>query len=60
MTDTKSSVILCTCGQQLQLDYGLLEAEVKKMGFAASVMVHDTVCQDNGLESIEQALNATD
>ncbi|MHA1636941.1 MAG: hydrogenase iron-sulfur subunit [Candidatus Thorarchaeota archaeon] len=60
MTGIKSSIILCTCGQQLELDYGLLEAEVKKMDFAASVMVHDTVCQDNGLEAIEQVLSTTD
>ncbi len=60
MTGTKSSVILCTCGQQLQLDYGLLEAEVKKMDLVTSVMIHDTVCQEDGLEAIGQALSATD
>ncbi len=60
MTGNKSSVLLCTCGLQIQLDYALLEAEVKKMDLATSVEVHDTVCQDNGLERIAALVDQAD
>ena len=53
MTESKkSSVILCTCGKQLGLDYDLLSAELKKNGLVSSVLVHDTCCQQDGLDSI--------
>ncbi|MHA1576854.1 MAG: hydrogenase iron-sulfur subunit [Candidatus Thorarchaeota archaeon] len=60
MTGNKSSVLLCTCGLQIQLDYELLKTEVKKMNLANSVDVHDTVCQEDGLESIVSLIDQSD
>lgn len=58
MEDIKSAVLLCTCGKQLQLSYSSLEVEVKKLDLASSVVVHDLVCQEDGLETIEKLLKA--
>ncbi|MHA2177346.1 MAG: hydrogenase iron-sulfur subunit [Candidatus Thorarchaeota archaeon] len=59
MGDSKSTVLICTCGKQLPLDYNFLEAEVKKMDLASSVTVHDLVCQEDGLQKIAEFLKAT-
>ncbi|MFX0054745.1 MAG: FAD-dependent oxidoreductase, partial [Candidatus Hermodarchaeota archaeon] len=54
---SKSSVLLCTCGTQLKLDYEFLESEIKKLDLAGSVTVHNLVCQDSGLEAIAKLLD---
>ncbi|MFW9925138.1 MAG: hydrogenase iron-sulfur subunit [Candidatus Thorarchaeota archaeon] len=53
MTDKeKVSVLLCTCGKQLSLDYDFLVSELKKTPQVSSVIIHDTCCQDDGLQKI--------
>ncbi len=56
----KSSVILCTCGKQLCLDYDLLSSELKKNELVSSVAVHDTCCQLDGLDSIVELMSKND
>ncbi|MHA1937315.1 MAG: hydrogenase iron-sulfur subunit [Candidatus Thorarchaeota archaeon] len=53
----KSPVLLCTCGNQLKIDYEFLETEVKNLDLAGSVMVHDLGCQESGLETIAKLLD---
>jgi heterodisulfide reductase subunit A len=60
MDDNNSAVLICTCGKQLQLEYDFLESQVKKMSLAASVTVHDLVCQEEGLETIAELLKTND
>ena len=60
MDDKKSAVLICTCGKQLQLGFDFLESQVGKMNLAASVTVHDLVCQDEGLKKIEDLLQSSD
>ncbi len=52
----KSSVILCTCGNQLNLDYDLLSSELGKDGNASSVVMHEMCCQPEGLAKIAELL----
>lgn len=56
MSDNKSAVLLCTCGKQLGLSYDFLASELKKNKLAASVIVEDLVCQEEGLEKISEML----
>jgi heterodisulfide reductase subunit A len=58
--DSKSAVLICTCGKQLKLTYDFLESQVKKMDLASSVLVHDLVCQEDGLEKIAKLLKSDD
>ncbi len=58
MDDSKSAVLICTCGKQLQLKYDSLENDVGKMNLASSVSVHDLVCQEDGLTKIAELLKA--
>jgi len=58
--DRKSAVLLCTCGKQLQLSYDFLNNEIKKLDLAASTVVHDLVCQEEGLVKITELLKASD
>ena len=58
MDDSKSAVLICTCGKQLQLKYDSLENDVGKMNLASSVTVHDLVCQEDGLTKIAELLKA--
>jgi len=58
MSDDKSAVLICTCGNQLHLNYDFLESEVGKMGLASSVTVHDLVCQEEGLTKISELMKA--
>jgi len=60
MDDNKSAVLICTCGKQLQLGYDFLETQTGKMSLAASVTVHDGVCQEEGLEKIAELLKEND
>ncbi len=61
MTDSvKSSVILCTCGKQLGLDYDLLSSNLEKNELVSSVVVHDTCCQPDGLDAIVDLVNKND
>jgi heterodisulfide reductase subunit A len=60
MDDNKSTVLICTCGKQLQLGFDFLETQVKKMDLATSVDVHDLVCQEDGLEKIVELLKVSD
>jgi len=56
MSEDKSAVLICTCGNQLPLKFDILESEVGKMGLASSVTVHDLVCQEEGLTKIAELL----
>ena len=56
----KSAVIICTCGKQLQLDFDFLKKEVEGMGNAASVILHDLVCQEDGLAKIDEIIDQND
>ena len=58
MSDSKSAVLLCTCGKQLGLSYDLLESELKKNEQTASVTVEDLVCQEERLVKIGELLTA--
>ncbi|MHA2145691.1 MAG: hydrogenase iron-sulfur subunit [Candidatus Thorarchaeota archaeon] len=58
MGDSKSPVLICTCGNQLPLKYDYLESEVGKMDLTSSVTVHDLVCQEDGLAKIAELLKA--
>jgi heterodisulfide reductase subunit A len=60
MDDSKSAVLICTCGKQLQMKYDFLETCVSKMNLAASVMIHDSVCQEEGLAKITELLKKND
>ncbi|MFX1484854.1 MAG: hypothetical protein ACFFCP_16880, partial [Promethearchaeota archaeon] len=61
MTETKKSqLVLCTCGQQLNLDYDSLSTDLGKNPFTESVLIHDTCCQENGLEKIAELLGKSD
>jgi heterodisulfide reductase subunit A-like polyferredoxin/coenzyme F420-reducing hydrogenase delta subunit len=60
MDDKKSAVLICTCGKQLQLGFDFLETQVKKMDLASSVIVHDLVCQEEGLMKIADLLKTSD
>jgi heterodisulfide reductase subunit A len=60
VNDSKSAVLICTCGKQLKLTYDFLESQVKKMNLASSVLVHDLVCQEDGLEQIATLLKSDD
>ncbi|MFW9846259.1 MAG: hydrogenase iron-sulfur subunit [Candidatus Thorarchaeota archaeon] len=57
---SKSAILLCTCGKQLNLDYDYLHTEAKKLDLAASVTLHDLVCQEQGLETIAKMVDAND
>ncbi len=52
----KSPVLLCTCGKQLNLDYDFLSSELGRISMASSVTVHDTCCQEDGLEKIAELM----
>jgi heterodisulfide reductase subunit A len=56
----KSAVLICTCGKQLQLDFDFLEKEVSAMENAASVIIHDLVCQEEGLAKIAEIVDQHD
>ncbi|NHI84173.1 MAG: hydrogenase iron-sulfur subunit [Candidatus Thorarchaeota archaeon] len=56
----KSSVLLCTCGKQLKLDFDFLKVQVSKLGLADSVTVHDLLCQEEGLATIENLISKND
>ncbi|MCK4280369.1 MAG: hypothetical protein KAW94_07305, partial [Candidatus Thorarchaeota archaeon] len=60
MANNKSAVLVCTCGKQLQLDYELIKNAVSKMKLAASVTVHDLVCQEEGLAKISELIDKHD
>ncbi len=60
MTENKSKVLLCTCGKQLGLDFGLLETEIGKLALTDSVVVHDTLCQEDGLSLIAESAKSSD
>jgi heterodisulfide reductase subunit A len=57
MAEDKVPVLVCTCGKQLQLDYDLLEKEVGKIDHTAAVVVHDAVCQEDGLAKITELID---
>ncbi|MFX1482453.1 MAG: hydrogenase iron-sulfur subunit [Promethearchaeota archaeon] len=59
MDESKSAVLICTCGKQLQLKYDFLETGVKKMNLTSSVTTHDLVCQEDGLEKIAALVKAS-
>ncbi|MHA1905946.1 MAG: hydrogenase iron-sulfur subunit [Candidatus Thorarchaeota archaeon] len=56
----KSQLILCTCGKQLNLDFDSLSANLGKNALTESVLVHDTCCQEEGLEKIAEILGKND
>ncbi len=58
MPEDKSGVIICTCGKQLDLDFAFLETEIMKHALTNTVIVHDTVCQEDGLATIADTLKS--
>jgi heterodisulfide reductase subunit A-like polyferredoxin/coenzyme F420-reducing hydrogenase delta subunit len=60
MVGEKSTVLLCTCGSQLQLDYEFLKGETSKLDLVKSVKVNDLVCQEQGLEEIAKLVDSSD
>jgi heterodisulfide reductase subunit A len=56
----KSQLILCTCGKQLNLDFDSLSTNLGKNAMVDSVLVHDTCCQEDGLEKIADILGKND
>ncbi len=57
MTENKQShLVLCTCGKQLNLDFEMLSSQLGKNSLVKSVIVHDTCCQEEGLEKIGEIL----
>ncbi|MHA2377946.1 MAG: hydrogenase iron-sulfur subunit [Candidatus Thorarchaeota archaeon] len=60
MVGEKSTVLLCTCGKQLQLDYDFLEGETGKLDLVKSVKINDLVCQEQGLEEITKQVDISD
>ena len=60
VADNKSAVLVCTCGKQLQLDYELIKNAISKMNLAASVTIHDLVCQEEGLVKISELIDKHD
>ncbi len=51
---TKVPVLICTCGQQIPLDFAGLEKRVKELEAVSSVTVHPLACQDEGLEKVSE------
>ncbi|MEE8181918.1 MAG: FAD-dependent oxidoreductase, partial [Candidatus Thorarchaeota archaeon] len=60
MADNKSAILVCTCGKQLQLNYELIKDTINKMDLAASVTIHDLVCQEEGLVKISELIDKHD
>ena len=60
VANNKSAVLICTCGKQLQLNYEIIKDTVSKMELAASVTVHDLVCQEDGLAKISELIDKND
>ncbi|MBD3405529.1 MAG: hydrogenase iron-sulfur subunit [Candidatus Lokiarchaeota archaeon] len=54
MTEKKTSVIICTCGKQLELDFDTLAGQVKDIDYTSDVIIHDLVCQPDGLRNIAE------
>ncbi|TXT56919.1 MAG: hypothetical protein BAJATHORv1_20517 [Candidatus Thorarchaeota archaeon] len=54
MTECKTSVILCTCGKQLGLDYDFLVRQIDELDSTSVVVLHDLVCQPEGLDKITE------
>ena len=57
MTAKKPNLLLCTCGKTLKLDYESLKKTAETDGSAESVVVHDLVCQEDGLTRIKSLLS---
>ena len=55
MGETSASIFLCTCGGILEefLDFGSLVNDLKKCQNVSEVLVHSSLCQQQGLSLIE-------
>ena len=60
MSNNKSPVVLCTCGKQLSLDYDSLAASTDEMELASTTVIHDQLCQEDGLAQIAELLKKED
>jgi heterodisulfide reductase subunit A len=60
MSNNKSPVVLCTCGKQLSLDYDSLAASTDEMELASTTVIHDQLCQQDGLAQIAELLKKED
>jgi heterodisulfide reductase subunit A-like polyferredoxin/coenzyme F420-reducing hydrogenase delta subunit len=60
MGEGKSSVVLCTCGKQLTLDFEKLQSELSKSGSVSSVITLDTLCQEDGLVKLAEVVKSND
>ncbi len=58
--EKKSTILLCSCGGQLGLDYDMLVKELNKSKSVSDVQLYDLVCQENGLSEIADILQKTD
>jgi len=52
----KSAVVLCNCGNTLKLDYDFLQTEIGKMDGVSSVILLETLCQENGLARLKDII----
>jgi len=60
MSNNKTPVVLCTCGKQLSLDYDSLAANTDEMELASTTLVHDQLCQEDGLAQIAELVKKED
>ncbi|NHJ13979.1 MAG: hydrogenase iron-sulfur subunit [Candidatus Thorarchaeota archaeon] len=58
--ENKSTVLICTCGKQLNLDFDLLKGETSKSNLVESVIVHDLLCQEEGLATLADLMAKSD
>ncbi|MGQ4870446.1 MAG: hydrogenase iron-sulfur subunit [Candidatus Thorarchaeota archaeon] len=52
----KSAVVLCNCGNTLKLDYDFLQTEIGKMDGVSSVILLETLCQEDGLARLKDII----
>ncbi|MHA1245867.1 MAG: hydrogenase iron-sulfur subunit [Candidatus Thorarchaeota archaeon] len=52
----KSAVVLCNCGNTLKLDYDFLQTEIGKTDGVSSVILLETLCQEDGLARLKDII----
>jgi heterodisulfide reductase subunit A len=58
--DAKTSILLCTCGDQMTLDYKALEKKCQALSSVSSLEVHPLVCQEEGLKRLAEMIDDND
>ncbi len=57
MTQNKSIVLMCTCGDTLKLDYQFMKTRLTQMPQVDSVEICRLLCQEEGLDKIRDAVH---